>query len=97
MNLDEAVRKRIFEIAEENNCSITSLCLNSNLTPSTIFDFLNGKSKYPSIFTIKKLCFWTILKKRECSQSLLNLGRFRQISWWQTNILAIVWQKLVNF
>ena len=56
MNLDEAVRKRIFEIAEENKCSITSLCLNSNLTPSTIFDFLNGKSKYPSIFTIKKLC-----------------------------------------
>ena len=56
MNLDEAIKKRILELAEENNISVTALCLNSNITPSTIFDFIAGKSKYPNIFTIKKIC-----------------------------------------
>ena len=56
MDLDKAIKKRILELAEENNCTVTNLCLNSNLTPSTLFDFLNGKSKYPGILTIKKLC-----------------------------------------
>lgn len=27
-----------------------------NLTPSTIFDFMSGKSKYPKVITIKKIC-----------------------------------------
>ena len=56
MKLDEAIRTRIKEILEEKNISLTALCLNSNLTPSTIFDFMYGKSKHPSILTIKKLC-----------------------------------------
>ena len=56
MNLDEAIKTRIIELAEQNKCTITNLCLNSNLTPSTLFDFLNGKSKYPGILTIKKIC-----------------------------------------
>lgn len=56
MNLDEALRKRILELVEGNKTSLTALCLNSNLTPSTIFDFMSGKSKSPKIITIKKLC-----------------------------------------
>ena len=56
MNLDEAIRKRIKELVEENKTTLTALCLNSNLTPSTIFDFMSGKSKSPKIITIKKLC-----------------------------------------
>ena len=36
MNLDEAIRQRINELVEENKTTLTSLCLNSNLTPSTI-------------------------------------------------------------
>ena len=56
MNLDEALRKRILELVEEKKTTLTSLCLNSNLTPSTIFDFMAGKSKSPKIITIKKLC-----------------------------------------
>ncbi len=56
MVLDEAIRKRINEILEENKISLTSLCLNSNLTPSTIFDFMNHKIKSPTIITIKKIC-----------------------------------------
>ena len=56
MNLDEALRRRIHELVEDNKTSLTALCLNSNLTPSTIFDFMSGKSKSPKIITIKKLC-----------------------------------------
>ena len=56
MNLDEAIRKRIKELIVENNTTLTALCLNSNLTPSTIFDFMSKKSKCPKVITIKKLC-----------------------------------------
>lgn len=56
MNIDEAIKKRINELVDSNNTTLTALCLNSNLTPSTIFDFMYGKSKCPKVITIKKLC-----------------------------------------
>lgn len=56
MNLDEALRKRINELVADLNISLTELCLKSNLTPSTIFDFMYGRSKCPKVITIKKLC-----------------------------------------
>lgn len=56
MNIDEAIKKRINEIVDDNKTTLTSLCLNSNLTPSTIFDFMYGKSKCPKVITIKKIC-----------------------------------------
>ena len=43
-------------VVKENETSLTALCLNSNLTPSTIFDFMSGKSKCPKVITIKKIC-----------------------------------------
>ena len=57
MNIDEAIRKRINELVDGNKTTLTALCLNSNLTPSTIFDFMYGKSKCPKVITIKKICF----------------------------------------
>lgn len=56
MNINDAIRKRIKEIVDENKTTLTALCLNSNLTPSTIFDFMYGKSKCPKVITIKKIC-----------------------------------------
>ena len=56
MNLDEAIKTRINELVKDNKMTLTALCLNSNLTPSTIFDFMAGKSKCPKVITIKKLC-----------------------------------------
>lgn len=53
MKLEFAIRKRIEELVEKNK---TNLSLNSNLTPSTVFDIMNGKIKHPKIITIKKLC-----------------------------------------
>ena len=56
MDLGEATRKRIYEIADEKGLSINAICLNGNLTSSTVFDFLNKKSSCPNSMTIKKLC-----------------------------------------
>lgn len=56
MNIDNAIRNRINEILKEKNITLTALCLNSNLTPSTVFDFMSNKSKCPKVITIKKLC-----------------------------------------
>ena len=56
MKLDQAIRKRIDELVKKNNTTLTALSLNSNLTPSTIFDIMSGKIKHPQIITIKKIC-----------------------------------------
>lgn len=56
MNIDEAIKKRINELVDSNKTTLTALCLNSNLTPSTIFEFMYGRSKCPKVITIKKLC-----------------------------------------
>ncbi len=56
MNIEQAIKKRITELLQEKGMTLTALCLNSNLTPSTIFDFMAGKSKCPKVITIKKLC-----------------------------------------
>lgn len=56
MNTDIAIKTRINEILKEKGLTLTALCLNSNVTPSTIFDFMAGKSKCPKVITIKKLC-----------------------------------------
>ena len=65
MNLDEAIRKRINELVEVNKTTLTSLCLNSNLTPSTVFDFMYGKSISPKIITIKKICLGANITLKE--------------------------------
>lgn len=56
MTLNEAIKKRILELVDERKTTLTALCLNSNLTPSTIFDLMNGKVKSPTAITIKKIC-----------------------------------------
>ena len=56
MNVEQAIKKRINELLQEKGLTLTALCLNSNLTPSTIFDFMSGKSKCPKVITIKKIC-----------------------------------------
>lgn len=56
MKLDEAIRKRINEIIIENKTNITALSLNSNLTPSTVYNIMYGKIQHPQIITIKKIC-----------------------------------------
>ncbi len=55
MKMQEAIIKRIWELVDKNS-NPTTLSLNSNMTPSTLFNILHGETKCPSVFTIKKLC-----------------------------------------
>lgn len=57
MSIEEALKTRINEICDTQNITLTALCLNSLITPSTIFDFYAGKSKCPKVSTIKKICY----------------------------------------
>ncbi len=57
MKTEQAIRTRINELCSSANISLYTLCLNSLITPSTIFDFMAGKSKCPKVTTIKKLCY----------------------------------------
>ena len=56
MTIEEAIKTRINELVAEKQTTLTALCLNSNITPSTVFDFFAGKSRCPKVITIKKLC-----------------------------------------
>ena len=58
MTLSEAIKKRILGFVETKKETITSFCLNSDITPSTIFDFLYGKTKLLKIDTINKICIY---------------------------------------
>ncbi len=57
MTLNEALRKRVNELIVEKNINLTTLCLNSGLTPSTMFDFIYGNTKCPKVVTIQKICY----------------------------------------
>lgn len=65
MNLSEAIKKRVLELVEGSRSTLTSLCINSHITPSTMFDFMNGKSKHLSIGTIHKLCIGSNLTLKQ--------------------------------
>ena len=65
MDLNNALKTRINELVTENHTTLTALCLNSNLTPSTVFDFMAGKSKCPTVTTIKKLCMGASITLQE--------------------------------
>lgn len=55
-DIENLIKRRILELVCEKNTNLTSLCLNSNLTPSTVFDFIYGRCQCPKVSTIKKIC-----------------------------------------
>ncbi|MBO5103224.1 MAG: helix-turn-helix transcriptional regulator [Clostridia bacterium] len=65
MNLNEAINCRIQEIMRTNNLTVTDLCLKSNINPSTLFEFMSGKSASPKVVTIKKICAGTKITLQE--------------------------------
>ena len=56
MQLSEAVRKRIINLAHEQNINLYTLCLKSGLSYSTLNSFINGKSKSPKLVTLLHIC-----------------------------------------
>lgn len=56
MQLSEAVRQRIINLANERNITLHRLSLDSGISYSTLSSFLNGKSQSPKLVTLLHIC-----------------------------------------
>lgn len=56
MELSQAVKERIINLANIRNISLHKLSLNSGISYSTLNSFMNGKCKSPNLATILHLC-----------------------------------------
>lgn len=71
MKAQEAVRKRIIEIATRKNLSINKVAINCYINTSTITSLLNGHSKKSEIATISRICYGLGVTMREFFDSPL--------------------------
>lgn len=65
MKAQDAVRKRIIEIANQKNLSINKVANNCFINTSTITSLLNGHSKKSEIATISRICYGLGVSIRE--------------------------------
>ena len=56
MTIDEAVRIRIQELLKKENMKISQVSLMGGLTPSTLYDFMNGTTVHIQVNTIQQVC-----------------------------------------
>ncbi len=56
MNTVEAVKFRILQLCDERNISVNKLANISAIPPSSLKSILYGRSKNPTIITIKMIC-----------------------------------------
>ncbi len=56
MTFDHAVAERIRGICKTKGISVSRLCLISGVLPSTIYEFLAGRTKSPTVATLKLIC-----------------------------------------
>lgn len=56
MSIGEACCQRIHELCEERKISINHLSIICGITQSTLSNITSGRSKNPTIATIKKIC-----------------------------------------
>lgn len=56
MTITKWTSQRILNLCRERNITINKLANLSGLTQSTVDSIINGKSKNPSIITLKKIC-----------------------------------------
>ncbi len=65
MKAQDALRKRIIELAEQKNYSINKIASNCYINTSTITSLLNGHSKKSEIATVSKICYGLGVTMRE--------------------------------
>ncbi len=56
-SVQDAVRQRILELANQKNLSINKIATNCFINTSTLTSLLNGHSKKSEITTISKICY----------------------------------------
>lgn len=71
MNIQQAVRLRILELARQKNLSINKVADSCYMNTSTITSLLNGHSKRSEITTISKICYGLKVSVKEFFDSPL--------------------------
>ncbi|MCI8276499.1 MAG: helix-turn-helix transcriptional regulator [Clostridia bacterium] len=56
MTLETAIRKRIKELANQNNITINKVSTLAGLTHTTLLAFMNGETHDPRISTLLHIC-----------------------------------------
>lgn len=56
MELYNAVKDRILNLAKTNNITLHKVSINSGISYSTLNSFINGKCKSPNLSTILHIC-----------------------------------------
>lgn len=56
MQLSEAIRRRIINLADERNITLHKLSLEAGIPYSTLSSFINGKSQSPKLATLLHIC-----------------------------------------
>ncbi len=56
MQLSEAVKKRIINLANARNMNLHALSLKAGIPYSTLNSFINGKSQSPKLVTLLHIC-----------------------------------------
>lgn len=55
VTMQEALHIRITKLCKKNNISLNKLAALSDVNQSTLNEFMQGRTKYPGIATIKKI------------------------------------------
>jgi transcriptional regulator with XRE-family HTH domain len=56
MTIEKATARRILELCVQKNISVAALTSKAGVNPSTVYEFLAGRTKCPTIAVIKRLC-----------------------------------------
>lgn len=56
MTMGEVCCQRIHQLCDENNISLNKLSILCGMTQSTLSNITSGRSKNPTVATIKKIC-----------------------------------------
>ncbi|MDR1940004.1 MAG: helix-turn-helix domain-containing protein [Clostridiales bacterium] len=56
MTIERATARRILELCTKNNISVAALTNSAGVNPSTVYEFLAGRTKCPTVAVIKQLC-----------------------------------------
>lgn len=56
MELSQAVKDRILNLAKTKNITLHRVSINSGISYSTLSSFINGKCRTPNISTILHIC-----------------------------------------
>lgn len=56
MKFKKAIYKRVTELANKSNLTLSQLAIKSGMTPSTLYQLKNNDTQIPSLITLKRLC-----------------------------------------